>query len=158
MASTLRHTGSVKSLSLALLFALGCGSSAKPTTTTTTTTTPPAAEGDPTCPLLVPGTSVSVEDTAEGPAFVFVTTGDVAGVRTRGTALAAMHNGKSGPAGAMGMAISGASTATAAEIEGGVRVIYKATDAANAGALANELHMHGGHLAGGSTCVMSMHH
>jgi hypothetical protein len=61
-------------------------------------TSQPAA--DPSCPVAVPGTSVTVEDTATGAALVFVTTGDVADLRQRVSALAAMHNdmhGKMGP-------------------------------------------------------------
>lgn len=59
-----------------------------------------SATDDPSCPVTVPGTSVSVEDTATGAALVFVTTGDVAAVRQRVAALAGMHNdhhGKMGP-------------------------------------------------------------
>jgi hypothetical protein len=145
-------------LVLALICAFGCGSNAPKTSTTASAPTAPApvVADDPSCPLLVPGTSISVEDTAEGPAFVFVTTGDIAAVRTRGAALAAMHNGKTGPAGAFDTMIATPSTATTADIEGGIRIIYAATDPASAGGLADELHMHGGHLAGASSCAM--HH
>ena len=55
---------------------------------------------DSSCPVAVAGTSVTVEDTATGAALVFVTTGDVADVRRRVAAMAAMHNdvhGKMGP-------------------------------------------------------------
>lgn len=143
---------------LALTLAVGCGSNAPKTSTVTSEPTAPAPTiaGDPTCPLLVPGTSMSVEDAAEGPAFVFVTTGDVAAVRTRGAALAEMHNAKSGPAGAFGMVITKPSSATASDIDGGVRVTYKPTTAADAGALGDELRMHGSHLAGAPSC--EMHH
>jgi len=154
------HTRGVTraSLVLALTFVLGCGSSPPKTSTITSepTAPTPAVAGDPTCPLLVPGTSISVEDTAEGPAFVFVTTGDVAAVRARGAALAEMNNTKNGPAGAFGMVITKPAEATASDIEGGVRVAYKPTNAADAGALGDELRMHGGHLAGATSC--EMHH
>lgn len=56
--------------------------------------------GDPSCPVAVPGTSVTVEDTDTGAALVFVTTGDVAELRRRVSELATMHNeqhGKMGP-------------------------------------------------------------
>jgi hypothetical protein len=69
-----------------LIMLCACGPASK------TEPVKPAAAGDPTCPVLVAGTSVTVEDTDQGAAFVFVTTGDVAGVRTRATALAEMHN------------------------------------------------------------------
>lgn len=65
-----------------------CGGGA--TSTTGTTTPKPAA--DPSCPVEVTGTSVTVEDTDTGAAFVFVTTGDVAELRKRGTAMAQKHN------------------------------------------------------------------
>src|SRR5688572_28737173 len=62
---------------------------------------PPAVTaGDPSCPVEVPGTSVTVEDTDTGAALVFVTTGDIAEVRRRAAALAQTHNehhGKMGP-------------------------------------------------------------
>lgn len=56
--------------------------------------------GDPSCPVAVPGTSVTVEDTDTGAALVFVTTGDVGELRKRVAAMAQMHNdehGKMGP-------------------------------------------------------------
>jgi hypothetical protein len=142
---------------LAGLVVGACSSPAKPTTTTTTTTTPtdtPANDDDPSCPLLVPGTSISVEDSTEGPAFVFVTTGDVAQVRTRGQALAAMHNDRKGAPHALGMMFSAKSTAKAADVEGGVRVTFTATAPATNAEVGDELRMHGGHLSGASSCKM----
>jgi hypothetical protein len=47
---------------------------------------------DPACPVEVPGTSVSVEDTETGAALVFVTTGDEAAVRQRAGEMARIHN------------------------------------------------------------------
>lgn len=47
---------------------------------------------DPSCPVAVAGTSVTVEDAPDGAALVFVTTGDAAEVRRRAATLAAMHN------------------------------------------------------------------
>lgn len=70
-----------------VLAACGGGSSATETTTPTKT-----ANSDPSCPVTVAGTSVSVEDTTNGASLVFVTTGDVAEVRRRVTAMASMHN------------------------------------------------------------------
>ena len=117
---------------------------------------PTGVAGDPTCPLLVPGTSISVEDSAQGPALVFVTTGDVAAVRTRGQALATMHNAHDGAPEAMGMMFGAKSNASAADIEGGVRITFTPSDPATADAVGNELRMHAGHLAGASSCEMHM--
>jgi hypothetical protein len=51
----------------------------------------PATVDDPACPVAVPGTSASVEDTDLGAALVFVTTGDVEQVRARARAMAKAH-------------------------------------------------------------------
>ena len=118
------------------------------------TTTPAAATApdDPSCPVLVPGTSVSVEDTPTGAALVFVTTGNVADVRTRSARLATMHATKAGPTGAMGMMISTPATAEIAEIPAGAKITFTATPD-NVAPLQSELHAHARHLAGG-TCEM----
>lgn len=55
-------------------------------------TTPAVTSTDPSCPVAVAGTSVSVEDSPTGAALVFVTTGDVGDVRRRVAAMASMHN------------------------------------------------------------------
>ena len=120
---------------------------------TATAIVKPAAPDDPTCPLVVPGTSVSVEDTSTGAALVFVTTGDAAAVRTRATALADMHTKHDGPSGAMGMMFSPSSTAASKDIDGGARVEFAAKNPDDAGKLQSELRMHAGHLTGGS-CAM----
>src|SRR5438876_12042428 len=102
---------------VAIAFVAACGGTPKHEAP------PPApAGGDPTCPVEVPGTSVTVEDTATGAALVFVTTSDVAGVRTRAGALAAMHTKHDGPDTAMGMMIGTASTASASDTETGAKV------------------------------------
>ncbi len=51
-----------------------------------------AVAGDPSCPIAVPGTSVSVEDADDGAALVFVTTGDAVELRRRVAEMAKMHN------------------------------------------------------------------
>jgi hypothetical protein len=140
----------VKLFALALV--LGCSSPAK----SADPVKPAPAPYDPSCPLLVPGTSISVEDTAEGPSLVFVTTGDVDGVRSRGAALASMHNSQNGPPMALGMMFSPDSKASTSEIEGGVRVTFTPVDPSKTAAVANELRMHGSHLTGATTC--EMHH
>jgi hypothetical protein len=59
----------------------------------------PIVDDDPSCPVAVAGTSVTVEDTDTGAAFVFVTTGDVAELRKRVAAMAEMHNDHHGSMG-----------------------------------------------------------
>ncbi|MDX2093184.1 MAG: hypothetical protein SFX73_35400 [Kofleriaceae bacterium] len=140
------------SFALALL---ACSSPGKAPKTSTITSEPTVAiAGDATCPLLVPGTTLSVEDAADGTALVFVTTGDVAAVRQRAAALAEMNNSRQGPPDAFGLMLSTKATATAADIDGGARVTYRATEAGDTGKLGDELRMHGGHLAGASSCEM----
>ena len=111
---------------------------------------------DPSCPVLVPGTSVTVEDMpTAGAALVFVTTGDVAQVRQRATRLADMHNKHDGPASAMGMMITTSSTANEADVDNGARVELVANKPDDVGSLQSELRMHAKHLASGS-CEMAM--
>ncbi len=63
--------------------------------------TAPTASSDPSCPVAVAGTSVTVEDTDSGAALVFVTTGDATEVRRRVEAMAKMHNDHHGAMGAL---------------------------------------------------------
>ena len=143
-------------LSLSLLVGIvvaACGSKPAATHDTATAVVKPTASDDPTCPLVVPGTSVSVEDTTTGAALVFVTTGDAASVRTRATALADMHTKHDGPSSAMGMMFSPSSTATSKDIDGGARVEFAAKSPEGVAKLQSELRMHSGHLTGGS-CEM----
>jgi hypothetical protein len=77
-----------KSVLFAVLLA-ACGGSPSPATTTTKTQVP---AGEPACPVTVAGTSVTAEDTANGAALVFVTTGDVPELRKRVVAMAKTHN------------------------------------------------------------------
>jgi hypothetical protein len=76
---------------LVSLMAVACGgSSGGPATSTIPSKKADAT--DPSCPVSVPGTSVSVEDAPSGAALVFVTTSDVADLRRRVAAMASMHN------------------------------------------------------------------
>ena len=143
----------MKLLSLGFAFMIAaCGGKSAPVADQTQ---PPssAAADDPSCPLVVPGTSISVEDTAGGAALVFVTTGDVLAVRARAAALAEMHTKHDGPPQTLGMMFSPGSTATATEVDGGARVEFVAAQPDQAGAIQKELHMHAGHLTTG-TCEM----
>lgn len=141
-------------LCLALaLAAAACGS--KTSSAPSTTSDKMAVADDPSCPLVVPGTSISVEDTTMGAALVFVTTGDPLAVRARAAKLAEMHTKQDGPKGAMGMMFTAGSTATATEIEGGARVELTAAQPDGAAAIQKELRMHAGMLGPGS-CAMSM--
>jgi hypothetical protein len=81
---------------LLCLATAACGGSSRATPTPPATT---AAASDPSCPVAVAGTSVTVEDEPSGAALVFVTTGDVAEVRRRGATLARMHNDHHGAMG-----------------------------------------------------------
>lgn len=113
----------------------------------------PAPAGDPSCPLEVPGTSVTVEDTDTGAALVFVTTSDAAQVRTRAQAFASMHNAHNGPASAMGMMFPADWHAEAKDAEGGARVDFAAAKPEGVADLQSMLRMHAGHLTSG-TCAM----
>jgi hypothetical protein len=93
----LKLTGLVLSLGLA---ACGGGSTKSGASTTTPVAKAAPADNDPSCPVTVAGTSVTVEDTSSGAALVFVTTGDVAEVRRRASSMASMHNDHHGSMGA----------------------------------------------------------
>ncbi|HEY1555636.1 MAG TPA: hypothetical protein VGF94_12450 [Kofleriaceae bacterium] len=98
---------------------------------------PPAAHDDPACPVAVPGTSVTVEDTPTGGALVFVTTGNVDDLRARAAKFAMVTAEK-----------------RVEPIDHGARIVYSAAPDAVA-ALQSELRMHAQHLANG-TCEMAM--
>ena len=141
---------------LALALATACGA---PHDRPTTVTQP--HDDDPSCPVLVPGTSVTVEDTDKGAALVFVTTGDVDGVRTRAKTLALAHTKRgldpagTPPGNAMSDMVGTKSTADEADIDHGAKVTFIATTEADVAPLQQELRMHAHHLAGGS-CKMTM--
>ena len=142
----------MKKLCLSMLVALAaCGAKPAPTSTATTQTTAPV--DDPTCPLIVPGTSLSVEDTTDGVALIFVTTGDADGVRTRTATLAEAHNKHNGPAGSLGMMFPPNSSARWNKIDGGARFELVANNPDDIAKLQGDIRMHAGHLTGGS-CAM----
>jgi hypothetical protein len=86
---------------LSLAMAACGGGAASSTTASSTPKAAPSEAADPSCPVAVPGTSVTVEDTPTGAALVFVTTGDVAEVRRRVSSMASMHNDHHGSMGAL---------------------------------------------------------
>ena len=142
----------IRSTLALVLAAAACGHPAVTPAPARPSTGPVA--GDPSCPVLVPGTSVTVEDTPTGAALVFVTTGDAMEVRHRVATLAAMHAHHDGPPTAMGMMISTPSMTATSDIAGGAKVTFTAKPD-DAGTLEAELRMHAQHLAGGS-CEMAM--
>jgi hypothetical protein len=121
-----------------------------PTTPTTTSTTEAPANEDRSCPLEVPGTSLTVEDTATGAALVFVTTSDPAKVRSRALELASMHQQHNGPSGALGMMFPQEWTVAEHDTATGAHVEFSHSDPA---AVQKTLRMHAGHLSSGS-CAM----
>ena len=134
---------------LAVLLLAACGGSPAAQHPTT------APASDPTCPVEVPGTSVTADDTATGATLVFVTTGDVAAVRQRAKALADMHTRHDGPEAAMGMMITTSSTAVDRDSDNGATITFTVTKPDELAELQAELRNHAHHLATG-TCKMIM--
>ena len=132
--------------SLALILLVACGQPAKHEATTP----PPAVSTDPTCPLEVPGTSLTVEDTNDGAAMVFVTTGDATDVQTRADAFAAQHATATGET--FAAMVAKAANVKSERIDHGAKLVFTGGDAA---AIQSELRMHAAHLSAGS-CAMAM--
>ena len=139
---------------LAFALAAACGHPA-----THDSTTPAHEADDPSCPMVVPGTAVAVEDTDRGAALVFVTTGDVDKVRERAKFLAAAHSKRNVTGAAAGHEMSDMiatkSTADETDVDHGGRVVFVATSESDIPSLQSELRMHASHLAAGS-CRMAM--
>ena len=133
--------------SLVFILLLACGQPAKHEPTGPAV---PTTKSDPTCPLEVPGTSVTVEDTTDGAAMVFVTTGNATDVQARADAFAAQHAAATGDSFAAMVAHS--ANVTVQRIEHGAKLVFAGGDAA---AIQSELRMHAGHLSAGS-CSMAM--
>lgn len=81
---------SVLLASLVTIAIAACGGGSAASSSAGSTSPRPA--DDSSCPVAVPGTTVTVEDTDRGAALVFVTTGDVAELRRRIAAMKDMHN------------------------------------------------------------------
>lgn len=132
--------------SLVFVLLVACGG--QPAKHEPTVPTPPSSASDPTCPLEVPGTSVSVEDTNDGGALVFVTTGDADGVQKRADAFAAAHGAATTGFAAM---VAASAKVNAQHIDHGAKLVF----AGDAASIQSELRMHAGHLSAGS-CAMAM--
>ena len=153
---------------LLLTMASACAST--PDATTTSAATPRGCMRPDTCPMLIKDTTVTVVDVDGGARLEFVTTGDVAGLRDRVTAMAARHDSHGGM-GAMGghgmgrgmgpgmkmgaeaMGPMPASTAVAADSDGGATLTLTATDAATVEALRHHVHARAVHMQSGA-CSM----
>jgi hypothetical protein len=159
---------------LLLTMASACASTPDAASTTTSAATPRGCMMPDTVPMLIKGTSVTVVDVDGGARLEFVTTGDVAGLRDRVTAMAAKHD-RHGGMGAMGghgmghgvghgmgpgmkmgaeaMGPMPASTAVAADSDGGATLTLTATDAATVEALRVHVHARAVHMQSGA-CSM----
>lgn len=133
--------------SLVLLLLLACGQPAKPGPTVPA----PTGTSDPTCPLEVAGTSITVEDTIDGAAMVFVTTGNAADVQARTDAFAAAHAHPADKTSFAAM-VAPSANVTSQHIDHGAKLVFAGGDAA---AIQSELRMHAAHLSAGS-CSMAM--
>jgi hypothetical protein len=134
---------------VALFLSIGvaaCGGSSSGSPATAEPEATPAFVGDPSCPVEVPGTSVSVEDAGGGVALVFVTTGDVADVRRRAGEMARMHNDHHSK---MGPLPAGAEVAGADGHDHGAMAAGGAHDH-HASGPAEKAGSHAGHAAGAS--------
>jgi hypothetical protein len=133
-----------------VLFLAACAGSAPKAQTAAPA---PVAKGDPTCPMEVPGTAVTVADTDKGGALVFVTTGDASALHARGDAFAAQHDAPS--ADTFAAMIKTPSTVVATHGANGERLEFTPKSSADASALQSELRMHASMLSAGS-CKMKM--
>lgn len=110
------------------------------------------------CPRAVEGTTVTAENTADGAALIFKTTGDVAEVQKRAAALAAAHATAHEPgckcdACKCGECKCGAehvpATATAENIEGGAKIVFKPAKAEDVAKLQAMIAAHAAKAAAG---------
>jgi len=161
-----------------LLAACGGASSSPPAAPSAAEAPAAPQDDDPSCPVAVPGTSVTVEDTPTGAAMVFVTTGDVAELRKRVASMVQMHNdqhSKMGPlptgdepaadphaghgggehAGHAGGMISVHARAVSEDVDGGARFVLVVAPA-DVGKVQEELRMHAQHFASGSCSMEHM--
>ncbi len=154
---------------------LACGGSKREPAPPQPASSEAHAHGDPggmggMCPMEVPGTKVSADDTQDGVAITFTTTGDVAQLRDRVHHMAEMHEHmmQGGMMGSGGMGSGGMgsghmmmkmvpSTARAEDIDGGARIVLTPKDPAQLADLRAHVHEHATQMAGGH-CPMMEHH
>ncbi len=105
--------------------------------------------GKDSCPMMLEGVSVVAQDTADGAALVFSTTGDVAALRTRVGTMVTKHNTMHEQSSAM----MPASTARAEDTEGGVRLVITPTSAADLDAVRTHVRTHA-EMAKNGECPM----
>lgn len=98
--------------------------------------------------MQVAGTRVTAQDTQDGVAVVFTTSGDVAQLRERVHEMAAMHEHM--------MMRAVPSTARAEDIDGGARIVLVPKDAAQLTELRAHVHAHAEQMAAGH-CPMMEH-
>ena len=140
---------------VALALVAACGS-ASPAAKGPATEAPVSAEPDDlTCPVAVPGTSITVEDTPTGAALVFVTTGDLQALLARAQAFVAALHDRHADGHRFADMIATRATATVHDIDHGARIELAATNPSDISALQSEARMHAQHLATGS-CKMAM--
>jgi hypothetical protein len=128
------------SLAIASGALFACGG-AKPTG-------PQASMSD--CPMAVLGTTVAAIDTPEGIAIAFDTTGDVAELRRRATAMAARHDRM----GAMANMKMVSSTAREEDADGGARIVMAPKDVADVQALRDHVRGHVQKMTPGKCAMM----
>ncbi len=116
------------------------------------------------CPMALEGTSVTAEDTSDGVALVFTTTGDVENLRQRVTMMAEKHNAHAGDAGsgekeaccackACAKAHMIAATARGENMEGGAKLIFTPTQATQLEDLRKNVREHAAAMTSGG-CPM----
>ncbi|HWU90809.1 MAG TPA: hypothetical protein VN253_26265 [Kofleriaceae bacterium] len=105
--------------------------------------------------MAVSGTNVSVQETADGIALSFTTTGDVAELRQRVRAMAEKHEqGMSGEMGSGGGGMMVPSTARVEDVDGGARISFTPNDPAQLAELRDHVREHAAHMASGHCPMM----
>jgi hypothetical protein len=109
------------------------------------------------CPMGVPGTRVSAEDTQNGVAMTFTTTGDVAALRQRVHAMAARHERMMGGGGGMGPCrMMTPSTTRVEDVGRGARIVLAPRDPSQLSELRTHVNARAAQMASGR-CPMMGH-
>lgn len=157
----------------AALFAGACGGSkSAPTGPATAEATAREGGGMATgmCPMQVPGTQVSAEDTNDGAAMVFTTTGDVDELRQRVHQMAKMHDQMSADNAGPGMGTGGMgarhkhmmanvvpSNASAEDVDRGARINLTPKDPSKLSDLRAHAREHAARMASGQCPMVEAH-